>query len=339
MMATNALGSEVGRIKAHLDRALAFARARDVTRLSRLQRIVRDLLLSELESYRNEGRFPCNHEHPGRMTPSFVDAHGTRCAMAHLLELGGGADLVREVSRSKNFAYVDELASDPALVAWLDAAGLTVTEAARIQPSYCSAQNSDCFCGSSWSSSQPTNAAPIGVIEVTTGRQIREEYGHPVYAARIDAVYGETPERSVGQELEITNVTGSSIFLPVYRRSVPASSSESADGGLGEIEIGTPVPWSGGIGTCKGDDFATKHAIAKADLVNVLMASDCRAAMGALDSAWNEESEKSIDCKESENGRGCSSSPESYAGEALTTAVFVALVGAIAMRRLRRATP
>lgn len=42
----------------------------------------------------------------------------------------------RKELRTRNNAFIPELADDPALVAWLDSVGLEVTEAARIQPSY-----------------------------------------------------------------------------------------------------------------------------------------------------------------------------------------------------------
>lgn len=53
--------------------------------------------------------------------------------------------MVAEVARTNNHAYVAELAADARFVAWLCAAGLTVEEAARIQPRYC-ATSAECFC-------------------------------------------------------------------------------------------------------------------------------------------------------------------------------------------------
>jgi hypothetical protein len=56
--------------------------------------------------------------------------------MAYLIERSGWGDLVDRVASTRNYAYIPELADDPALVAWLDSVGLSVTEAARIQPEY-----------------------------------------------------------------------------------------------------------------------------------------------------------------------------------------------------------
>lgn len=127
---------EAARIGAHLERVEQQLRARDVTRLAPAQREARLRNLEVLHDYRVRGVFPHNHEHPGEVVPSFIDAHGTRCAMAHLIEVSGGGALVRRVAESANHARVADLASDPELIAWLDREGLTLEEAARIQPEY-----------------------------------------------------------------------------------------------------------------------------------------------------------------------------------------------------------
>ena len=48
----------------------------------------------------------------------------------------GRSDIVDKVAATRNNAYIHELVDDPALGAWLDESGLSVDEAARIQPSY-----------------------------------------------------------------------------------------------------------------------------------------------------------------------------------------------------------
>ena len=89
-----------------------------------------------LHAYWTTGVFPHNHDFPGERRPYFVDRHGTRCAMAYLIEHAGGAALVHRVAATANNARVQELAGDPELVAWLDRNGMTADEAARVQPSY-----------------------------------------------------------------------------------------------------------------------------------------------------------------------------------------------------------
>jgi hypothetical protein len=127
---------EVARVQAHLVGAERIARSRSVTTLSRSVRRVRGLLLAELRRYRRAGRFPKNVDFPNRRMPYFIDAEGTRCAIAHLMELTGQRALVLEIARTTNNALVEELAEDARLCAWLAAVGLTAAEAARIQPTY-----------------------------------------------------------------------------------------------------------------------------------------------------------------------------------------------------------
>ncbi|HEX7336720.1 MAG TPA: nuclear transport factor 2 family protein, partial [Gemmatimonadales bacterium] len=73
---------------------------------------------------------------PDRAMPFFRDSDGVPCAMAYLIDRSGRADLVDRVALTRNNAFIAELADDPDLRAWLDSAGLSVAEAARIQPGY-----------------------------------------------------------------------------------------------------------------------------------------------------------------------------------------------------------
>ena len=66
----------------------------------------------------------------------FVDEHGTRCAMAYLIEQSGERSLVARIATTRNLARIRDLAGDSELVTWLDRNGLTLDEAARIQPEY-----------------------------------------------------------------------------------------------------------------------------------------------------------------------------------------------------------
>jgi len=134
---------EVARVQEHLRGAEASARAADPRALTPAQRARRVEVLDELTRYRARGEFPRNLDFAAR-TPSFIDDRGVRCAMAHLIETFGGAVLVARVAATANHAYVRELAADPELRAWLDAHGLTVAEAARIQPSYEAAVGQQC---------------------------------------------------------------------------------------------------------------------------------------------------------------------------------------------------
>jgi hypothetical protein len=127
---------EVVRLRAHFDSVDAELRARDVSRLTPGQRAARLELIAWLRDYRNAGRFPANDEPGAAPVPIFRDAHGTLCAMAYLVDRSGRGDVVDRVASTRNTAYVRELVDDTALVAWLDANGLTAAEAGRIQPQY-----------------------------------------------------------------------------------------------------------------------------------------------------------------------------------------------------------
>jgi hypothetical protein len=128
--------AEVDRIRAHLAAVVAELEAADVSALTPEQRAARARHIAVLREYREIGVFPHNHVLPGRRTPVFVDEHGTHCAVGYLLARDGRHDLVERIRVARNTATVAQLADDPDLVAWLEQAGLTLPEAARIQPWY-----------------------------------------------------------------------------------------------------------------------------------------------------------------------------------------------------------
>jgi len=123
-------------IKDHLERVASEMADADVSHLSSNQRAARAINIENLRDYAAQAQFPQNRDFPGERVPYFVDAAGTRCAMAHLIENAGGAELVEHVAENCNNAYVAELASEPALHAWLHDTGMTLEEAALVQPTY-----------------------------------------------------------------------------------------------------------------------------------------------------------------------------------------------------------
>ena len=128
--------AEVVRLRRHFAAVEQQLLARDVSRLAPAQRTARARHIARLRAYARRGVFPKNTDFPGRSVPYFVDRVGTRCAMAHLIEEVGQGDFVARVAATNNNAYIAELAGEAELVAWLDHNGLTVAEAARIQPAY-----------------------------------------------------------------------------------------------------------------------------------------------------------------------------------------------------------
>jgi len=126
---------EAARLRRHFAVVERELLGRDVSGLSSAQRAARAEQVRLLRRYAAEGRFPRNEYLPGQV-PFFRDSRGNLCAMAFLIAASGRGDIVDHVARTRNNAYVPELADEPGLAAWLDRHGLTLAEAARIQPAY-----------------------------------------------------------------------------------------------------------------------------------------------------------------------------------------------------------
>lgn len=127
---------EIARVRHHLEGAEAILVSRDEATLSGSQRAARARCIADLQVYVRRGIFPHNHQVLGRRTPVFVDEHGTRCAMAFLIERSGEPALVARIARTRNLARIRDLAGDAPLASWLVRNGITLDEAARIQPAY-----------------------------------------------------------------------------------------------------------------------------------------------------------------------------------------------------------
>jgi HEAT repeat protein len=123
----------VARLQAHYRAALAELSAADVSHLDSARRASRAAALTELSAYCERGVFGIGRNPACEREPNFVDGGGRLCAVANLMAASGERALVEEVAASANHAYVVELASNPALVEWLDRHGFTIQEAARIQ--------------------------------------------------------------------------------------------------------------------------------------------------------------------------------------------------------------
>jgi hypothetical protein len=126
---------EVARLRAHFDSVDAELRHANALQFTASQRRARATLIGWLQEYRDAGQFPRNERFAEAM-PFFRDGYGALCAMAYLIERSGRRDLVDRVALTRNNAFIAELANDPELRVWLDSVGLSVTEAARIQPTY-----------------------------------------------------------------------------------------------------------------------------------------------------------------------------------------------------------
>ena len=127
---------ETARIRAHLAAVERELREEDVGAWTASQQAARTRNLDVLHEYWVRGVFPKNTGFPGARVPYFVDPYGTRCAMAYLIEQSGHGNLVARVAATNNNARIRDLKTDPELIAWLQANGLTADEAARVQPFY-----------------------------------------------------------------------------------------------------------------------------------------------------------------------------------------------------------
>lgn len=131
-----AAGPEVARIQAHLGEVFAELRTSIPRGLTKSQAAAREQTIRWLEEYRAAGAFPHNHVRSGERIPVFVDPHGTPCAVGYLMLRSGEDALVEQIVRNANLARIPELSGDERLTRWLDRRGLTLSEAARIQPEY-----------------------------------------------------------------------------------------------------------------------------------------------------------------------------------------------------------
>ena len=213
---------EVARVRQHLERVVRELEASPPPTLTAAQAERRALAIDNLRRYIEAERYPTNDT--SRMaTPIFVDRHGARCAMAALIETTGGHAVVARIARTRNLAYVRELGRDPDLVAWLDENGVTLDEAARIQPKY--GWNRD----SEW---QPTAAAVVGVnagvVAGGSGAEIIYAPGIRLGARRVTA-----------EQRGFDSLFYSTALVAEYNRFVAGASKTHLLGLLVQHDLGT----------------------------------------------------------------------------------------------------
>ncbi|MDI1429144.1 hypothetical protein [Polyangium sorediatum] len=315
------LAREKARLVAHFRAVLAELRARDTSHLSPDQRAARAGLIAELQRYARTGRFPRNLDFPGIRMPYFVDAFGTRCAMAHLIEATGEADLVARVARSANNAFVREIEGDAVLRAWLDRAGLTAAEAARIQPSYCFVSKADaCFC-------QSNGFYVVAVAEATLTTVMGDGSGRAT--AKVDALHGAaSTSPMVGDTIEVYNA-GTKVGVPVLVGITENTSSYAAvqldTAGSVELSCGLDVP-----------------KISKQDAINAMLASTsssehfaCSDYLEKKDAVWGESQCGSDESGDDVDG-GCSLTAAGGASPLLLGSLVLAAATFARRRRVAR---
>jgi hypothetical protein len=130
-----------------------------------------------------------------------------------------------EIARTNNRAYVEELARDQRVVAWLRAAGLTAEEAARIQPRYCETP-ADCMCALALSKK---DAVWEGTVVVDSPKAGLTSVQIDVIHRRIEPTFGTNP--ADGDVV----ATWSALALPVGTRVLASSSRAVATIDDGEV--------------------------------------------------------------------------------------------------------
>ncbi|MDC0741684.1 MYXO-CTERM sorting domain-containing protein [Polyangium mundeleinium] len=313
------LAREKARLVAHFRAVLAELRAHDTSHLSPDQRAARAGLIAELQRYARTGRFPRNLDFPGIRMPYFVDAFGTRCAMAHLIEATGETDLVARVAKAANNAFVREIEGDAALRAWLDRAGLTAAEAARIQPSYCFVSKADaCFC-------QNNGVDVVAVAEAT----VTAIQAGGMATAKVDVLHGAVlTSPMVGDTIDVYNA-GSTVGAPVL---VGITENNSSVGAV-QLDATGSVKLSCGLDVPK---------ISKQDAINAMLAttsggenSACSDYLEKKDAVWGESQCGSEESGDEVDG-GCSVTAAGGASPLLLGSLVLAAATFARRRRVAR---
>ncbi len=183
---------------------------------------------------------------------------------------------MQQVARERNYARIRELANVPALLAWLEANGLSVDEAAMIQPEYCGTPANNCVCGDAFAS---------GLIQGTLG-----DGGASLVVV---AVYGPVPGVKVGDEVpfvDSANVAGPTdiVFASwsgngnAYPKFV--APGQSPDGGAPSVVVPESVCWFPQVAVIPGPlpiDIVTQALSAPT-------AAACEQVLAQYDAQWGE---------------------------------------------------
>lgn len=299
------LQAETLRLVDHFLRAENIVATRPAEHLDEVQSLVRQLLLQEVGHYRSQQSFPKNHDSE-EMRPTFIDAQGTPCAMAHLLQVGGASALADRISRERNHQFVPQLASDPEFAAWLSAAGLSVEEAATIQPSYGCTTPAGCVCGEGFLQQGvvPAKAVLKAEIEGTN-------------TARIQAVYGQT-QWKVGDVVTVASgQVGTKVLIGIGDNEQTNTGSSSGYA-FDTLQLSGAEQY-----TCAGQGVTgSAKAISPETYAAAVMAPNCKAKLIELEPSY-----AGNPCF---GNTGCSTTPASA-----SVGILLALVGVLLARRLR----
>jgi hypothetical protein len=215
---------------------------------------------------------------------------------------------VRRIAGERNHARVRELADEPRLAAWLRAAGISLKEAAAIQPSYCS-RPVDCICTDDVPYPAVVEGTVIGDVDVSTTR------------VTVDAIHGSTALYRVGDEALLVGITGapsgSKVVVPIspWIETGQYRSAQAYPSGT--------VAWDGSY-HCFQEDYPSLN---QEQYVTALRSSDWRGYLKSLSPAWTQRS-----CQ---GGEGCASSVATGDAPPSTLGILLALCAVMLQRRVR----
>jgi len=131
---SGAVLEDQSRIREHRSSVETYLRGQDTSHLSAAQREARAKNIAHLHEYWTAGVFPRNtlRNYP---TPIFIDPADRACAVGYLMIESGWDEAARKVAENENLAYVNDIQT-PEVAEWLAQSGLSVQEAAWIQPEY-----------------------------------------------------------------------------------------------------------------------------------------------------------------------------------------------------------
>ena len=314
--------TEDDRIHRHFTNVEAMMESRDTRAVDPEQRLVQSLLLDELARYRRARRFPRNRHLPGEQVPCFIDDSGTRCAVAHLMEVSGHGAQAATIARTRNFARVHEMSDDPGLAGWLAATGFTVDEAAAIQPEYCYITMATvCFC-MSWS---PTLAE--GIV-LGSGTQDGGFNGNVL----IERIEGKPTELKVG------DIVSAHLASTGPERTVLLSvRPPQTPGGPPEVsQLGVKLDPDDSKSTCEYFNFSRDNPVNRQALVEALSAADqsaCETRLAQEDPRW--KTSRCEDSPPSDSSCAMRQPDRSSTSSAITTAGALAAILSYRRRRQR----
>lgn len=126
---------ESSRLQTHLKYVENLLRSKDISSLTKEQRVNRLKMLDLLNEYWMAGAFPKNYDYPDQRIPCFIDKDGNICAVGYLIEQTAGRQVAEKINSKFKYEYLLAM-NDQKIDSWIQESGLTKEECAMIQPAY-----------------------------------------------------------------------------------------------------------------------------------------------------------------------------------------------------------